>query len=117
MVISFLPNRVRILYGYFEEGRLKLAYTPAINFEENYTTKMDILLQWAWPQVSLDTTKPPPLPTIEDDEEDEWSEWDSLMEESTDSEESEADWEWETGQECEGESDTDWETDEEEERK
>lgn len=134
MVISFLPDaRARILYGYFDEGRLKVAYTPAINFDsDDYATKMDIHLQGAWPQVNFDTTKPIPLTTIEDDEEDEWSEWESQMEESdtdseweTDSEsesgeESDIAWEWETDEKMENEegSDTDWEweTDEEVEK-
>jgi hypothetical protein len=77
MVISFLPDaRVRILHGYFDSGRLKVACTPAINFDaEDYPDKMDALLQWAWPVSDGDTTKPIPLPTIEDDEEDEWDEW------------------------------------------
>lgn len=42
---------------------------------EDYADKMDTLLQWAWPLVYGDTSKPVPLPTIEDDEEDEWDEW------------------------------------------
>ncbi|CAG8318576.1 unnamed protein product [Penicillium nalgiovense] len=77
MVISFLPDaRVRVLHGYFDEGRLKVAYTQALNFDaEDYADKMDGLLQWAWPLPDGDTTKPIPLPTIEDDEEDEWDEW------------------------------------------
>lgn len=77
MVISFLPDaRVRVLHGYFDNGRLKVAYTQALNFDaEDYTDKMDVLLQWAWPLTEGDTTKPIPLPTIEDDEEDEWDEW------------------------------------------
>lgn len=77
MVISFLPDaRVRVLHGYFDNGRLKVAYTPALNFDaEDYADKMDGLLQWAWPLTDGDTSKPIPLPTIEDDEEDEWDEW------------------------------------------
>ncbi|KAK4868245.1 hypothetical protein LT330_007443 [Penicillium expansum] len=77
MVISFLPDaRVRVLHGYFDDGRLKVAYTQALNFDaEDYTDKMDTLLQWAWPLTDGDTTKPIPLPTIDDDEEDEWDEW------------------------------------------
>lgn len=77
MVISFLPDaRVRVLHGYFDNGRLKVAYTPALNFDaEDYADKIDVLLQWAWPLTDGDTTKPIPLPTIEDDEEDEWDEW------------------------------------------
>lgn len=77
MVISFLPDaRVRVLHGYFDEGRLKVAYTQALNFDaEDYADKMDGLLQWAWPLPEGDTTKLIPLPTIEDDEEDEWDEW------------------------------------------
>ncbi|KAJ5199379.1 hypothetical protein N7491_000064 [Penicillium cf. griseofulvum] len=77
MVISFLPDaRVRVLHGYFDGGRLKVACTPALNFDaEDYADKMDALLQWAWPITDGDTTKPIPLPTIEDDEEDEWDEW------------------------------------------
>lgn len=77
MVISFLPDaRVRVLHGYFDSGRLKVAYTQALNFDaEDYADKMDVLLQWAWPLINGDTTKPIPLPTIEDDEEDEWDEW------------------------------------------
>ncbi|KAF4763249.1 hypothetical protein HAV15_000547 [Penicillium sp. str.  len=77
MVISFLPDaRVRVLHGYFDNGQLKVAYTQALNFDaEDYADKMDVLLQWAWPLTDGDTTKPIPLPTIEDDEEDEWDEW------------------------------------------
>lgn len=77
MVISFLTDaRVRILHGYFDNGRLKVAYTQALNFDaEDYAEKMDVLLQWAWPLTGGDTTKPIPLPTIKDDEEDEWDEW------------------------------------------
>lgn len=77
MVISFLTDaRVRVLHGYFDNGRLKVAYTQALNFDaEDYADKMDVLLQWAWPLTDGDTTKPIPLPTIEDDEEDEWDEW------------------------------------------
>ncbi|KAJ5836339.1 hypothetical protein N7447_002365 [Penicillium robsamsonii] len=77
MIISFLPDaRVRVLHGYYDGGRLKVAYTPALNFDaEDYIEKMDVLLQWAWPFTDGDTTKPIPLPTIEDDEEDEWDEW------------------------------------------
>ncbi|CAI7653279.1 unnamed protein product [Penicillium discolor] len=77
MVISFLPDaRVRVLHGYFDNGQLKVAYTQALNFDaEDYADKMDVLLQWAWPLTDGDTTKPIPLPTIEDDEEGEWDEW------------------------------------------
>ncbi|KAJ5958875.1 uncharacterized protein N7479_006025 [Penicillium vulpinum] len=77
MIMSFLPNaRVRVLHGYFDGGQLKVAYTQALNFDaEDYTEKMDVLLQWAWPLAEGHTSKPIPLPTIEDDEEDEWDEW------------------------------------------
>ncbi|KAJ5145956.1 uncharacterized protein N7515_000520 [Penicillium bovifimosum] len=49
MVISFLPDaRVRILHAAW-----------ALDFDtEDYAEKMDILLQWAWPEVEGDTTKP-----------------------------------------------------------
>ncbi|KAJ5164889.1 uncharacterized protein N7500_006719 [Penicillium coprophilum] len=77
MIISFLPDaRVRVLHGYYDNGRLKVAYTQALNFDaDDYVEKMDVLLQWAWPFTEGDTTKPIPLPMIEDDEEDEWDEW------------------------------------------
>ncbi|KAJ5135127.1 uncharacterized protein N7515_004405 [Penicillium bovifimosum] len=74
MVISFLPDaRVRILHGYLDNSDcLQLAYTRALDFDtEDYAEKMDILLQWAWPEVQGDTTKPIPLPLV-DEEEDEW---------------------------------------------
>ncbi|KAJ5576014.1 hypothetical protein N7535_002940 [Penicillium sp. DV-2018c] len=75
MVISFLPDaRVRILHGYLaNDGHLQLAYTQAVNFDTaDYSEKMDILLQWAWPEVEGDTSKPIPLPPIYEDEEDGW---------------------------------------------
>ncbi|KAJ5576060.1 hypothetical protein N7535_002986 [Penicillium sp. DV-2018c] len=77
MVISFLPDaRVRILHGYLDNnGRLQLAYTQALNFDaDDYAEKMEVLLQWAWPEVVGDTTKPIPLPPIYEDDEDEWIE-------------------------------------------
>ena len=100
MVISFLPNaRARILYGYFDEGRLKVACTATLNFDsDNYSTKMEALLKWAWPQVNIDTSKPIPLPAIED-EEGEWDEWVSVMNGEYESEESDFDEEWETDEE------------------
>ncbi|CAG8895611.1 unnamed protein product [Penicillium egyptiacum] len=60
MAVSFLPDaRVRVLYGYFDEGRLKVAYTQSLNFDaEDYANKMDGLLQWACPLTDGDTTKP-----------------------------------------------------------
>lgn len=123
MVISFLPDaRVRILQGYFDSGRLKVAYTQALDFDtEDYADKMDILLQWAWPMVEGDTTKPIPLPVIKDDEEDEWDEWEKwelrYVEESE--EEDSSVWESETDEytstDDEEESSSDWESDYDEE--
>lgn len=51
---------------------LKVAYTEAIDFDtDDYDTNMRTLLQWAWPKVKSDTSKPVPLPTIlEENEED-----------------------------------------------
>ncbi|KAJ5518834.1 hypothetical protein N7453_001256 [Penicillium expansum] len=128
MVISFLPDaRVRVLHGYFDDGRLKVAYTQALNFDaEDYSDKMDTLLQWAWPLTDGDTTKPIPLPTIDDDEEDEWDEWEKwelryrednedefLGSESDESDSTEAD---EDLSDCESEFEeeveSDWEDDE-----
>lgn len=58
---------------------LKVAYTKAIDFDtDEYDTNMRTLLQWAWPKVRSDTSKPVPLPTIleeneeEDNEDDNW---------------------------------------------
>ncbi|CAI7647238.1 unnamed protein product [Penicillium glandicola] len=121
MVISFLPDaRVRVLHGYFDDGRLKVAYTQALNFDaEDYADKMDVLLQWAWPFTDGDTTKPIPLPTIEDDEEDEWDEWEKWelryredSEEGSENEggESEDDYSTEVDEDL-----SDWESDFEEE--
>lgn len=66
MIISFLPEcHVRVLFGYFEQGLLKVAYTEAIDFDtDDYSTNMRTLLQWAWPKVHSDTSKPIPLPPI-----------------------------------------------------
>lgn len=112
MVISFLPkSRVRILYGYFDQDRLKVAYTQALNFDaDDYASKMEILLQWAWPEAIADNSKPIPLPTILDDEEDEWNEWDSLTGGSES--DGDSDSEWETKEELEESNDSEWETEE-----
>lgn len=127
MVISFLPKaRVRILYGYFDQDRLKVAYTQALNFDaDDYAAKMDILLQWAWPEAVADNSKPIPLPTILDDEEDEWDEWDSLTGGSESDGDSESAWdneeeleesddsEWEPEEELDKPNESEWETEEE----
>ncbi|KAJ5345224.1 hypothetical protein N7452_003228 [Penicillium brevicompactum] len=84
MVISFLPDcHVRVLFGYFERSMLKVAYTKAIDFDtDDYDTNMRTLLQWAWPKVRSDTSKPVPLPTIleENEEEDKDDNWELEIE-------------------------------------
>ncbi|KAJ5794779.1 hypothetical protein N7457_001378 [Penicillium paradoxum] len=121
MVISFLPDaRVRILQGYFDDGQLKVAYTQALDFDtEDYADKMDTLLQWAWPIVDGDTTKPIPLPAIEDDEEDEWDEWEKwelrYREESEDEDSSDLGSEADDCSTEEEDSPSDWESDYDEE--
>ena len=98
MVISFLPScRVRILYGYFDGNRLKVAYTKALNFNtDKYCSRMQVLMQWAWPQVNFDTTKPIPLPTIDEEHafEDTLSTGESKVNDESDDE-------WETADEDE----------------
>ncbi|KAJ5775734.1 uncharacterized protein N7511_000745 [Penicillium nucicola] len=71
MVISFLPDsKVRILYGYFDGGRLRIAHTKAIAFDnDHYEENMDTLLQWTWPIICKDTSKPLPMQTIEESDE------------------------------------------------
>ncbi|CAG8216551.1 unnamed protein product [Penicillium salamii] len=103
MVISFLPDcRVRILYGYFDQGRLKVAYTEAINFDaNNYSSKMGVLVQWAWPLVNFDTRKPIPLLTIS--EETTCDTCGSAMRMNQPCEECESGWETEFESDLEGE--------------
>jgi hypothetical protein len=115
MVISFLPDaRVRILHGYLDNGgRLQLAYTQALNFDtEDYAEKMDILLQWAWPEVKMDTTKPIPLPLIEEDEELRYAEYSDEESESDLWSDSDDSWtstegDYDSSSDCESVTDTD----------
>ncbi|KAJ5105013.1 hypothetical protein NUU61_002360 [Penicillium alfredii] len=78
LIISFQPRaRARVLYGWFLDGRLHVAFTKAENFEvPEYPQMMDALLRWAWPKVVENTTRDTNLPTISErlDEDDESTE-------------------------------------------
>jgi hypothetical protein len=71
MVISFLPDaKVRILYGYMDNGLFNVAHTKAVAFDNlQYEDNMNTLLQWAWPLLCKDTAKPVPMQMIEESDE------------------------------------------------
>ena len=66
------PARVRVLYGYFEDNKLKVVTTMAQDFDApNYDEMMNSLLKWSSPIISGNTEVKIPLSSITEDEENE----------------------------------------------
>ena len=64
------PARARVLYGYFEDYKLKIVTTKAQDFDApNYDELMNSLLKWSFPTLNGNTEVKIPLPTITEDEE------------------------------------------------
>ncbi|KAJ6031226.1 hypothetical protein N7540_001958 [Penicillium herquei] len=69
MIIAYNRGQVRILYAYFDDGKLRVQYTPLVSFKQfevippsgvryadminwsEYQDNMDILIKWFWPKV------------------------------------------------------------------
>ncbi|OJJ35044.1 hypothetical protein ASPWEDRAFT_40175 [Aspergillus wentii DTO 134E9] len=75
LVLCFMkPARVRVLYGYFEYGILKVQFSKCQDFNvPNYVERMDCLLRWIFPTTNGDT-RLVGLQAISEDEEDEEAE-------------------------------------------